>query len=310
MVEIKKILITGSSGTIGTRLCEKLLEAGYEVAGVDWRSNKWSPKIDAITLQCDLRDKLAVGKLPVDFDLMIHLAANARVYNLVVEPSLARDNFETTFNVLEFSRQNKIKRFMFSSSRETYGNSEQIKYEEDDVRLANCESPYTASKMAGEALVYAYQRCYGLDFVVFRFSNVYGIYDDSDRAVPLFIKLAKENEDITIFGKEKLLDFTYIDDCVGGIIKAIANFEAVKNDTYNLGSGEGTTIVEVAQTIIKALNSQSRIIIKENRTGEVVKFIADITKAQQKLGYQPRIDIKEGILSSIQWCRTVSEQIS
>lgn len=301
MTDIKKILVTGSSGTIGTRLAEKLLEAGYEVVGVDWRANQWSPKIDAITLRCDLRDKTAVEKLPTDFDLVIHLAANARVYNLVVDPSLARDNFETIFNVLEFARRNGIKRFMFSSSRETYGNSEQIKHKEDDVRLTNCESPYTASKIAGEALVYSYQRCYGLDFVVFRFSNVYGMYDDSDRVVPLFVKLAREGKDITIFGKDKLLDFTYIDDCLDGIIKAVVGFENVKNDTYNLGFGEGTTIVEVAEVIVEALDSPSRIIIKENRTGEVVRYIADIAKAKQKLAYQPKVNIKEGILRSIQW---------
>lgn len=298
---IKKILITGSSGTIGTRLIEKLLEDNYQVTGVDWRPNQWSKTIDDLTVNCDLRDKAALQKLPRDFDLIIHLAANARVYNLVKDPSLARDNFETTFNTLEFARQNRTKRFIFASSRETYGNTEQIKHSENDVRLQNCESPYTASKMAGEALVYAYQRCYNIDFAVFRFSNVYGMYDVSDRVIPLFIGLARENKPITIFGKDKLLDFTYIDDCVDGIVKAIANFAAAKNDTYNLGAGKGSTIQELAEMIVKILKSQSQIIIQENRTGEVVKFIADIAKAQEKLGYQPKIYIKEGIAKAIQW---------
>ena len=294
-------MVTGSSGTIGTRLMEKLLEKNYQVAGVDWRPNQWSQAINDLTIIGDLRDKDVWQKLPGDFDLVIHLAANARVYNLVVDPSLARDNFETVFNALEFVRYSKIKRFMFSSSRETYGNTEQIKHSEGDVRLRNCESPYTASKIAGEAMVYGYQRCYDIDFVVFRFSNVYGMYDGSDRAVPLFIGLAKENKIITIFGKDKLLDFTYIDDCVAGIMAAIANFETAKNDTYNLGAGQGLTIIEVARMIVEGLKSQSRIIIQENRIGEVVKFIADIAKARKKLGYQPKVHIKEGIAKSIEW---------
>ena len=298
---IKKILVTGASGTIGTRLMEKLLERGYQAVGVDWRINQWLNAVNELTIIGDLRDKAVLQKLPNDFDLVIHLAANARVYNLVVDPSMARDNFETLFNVLEFARQNKIKRFMFSSSRETYGNTEQIKYSEGDVRLRNCESPYTASKIAGEAMVYGYQRCYGIDFVVFRFSNVYGMYDGSDRAIPLFIGLAKENKPITIFGKDKLLDFTYIDDCVAGIMVAITNFATAKNDTYNLGAGQGLTIIEVAEIIKEALKSQSQIIIQENRAGEVVKFIADITKAQQKLGYQPKTFIKDGLAKSIAW---------
>jgi len=298
---IKRILVTGSSGTIGTRLTENLLDQGYEVVGVDWRPNKWSKRVDNITIRCDLRDKAVVAQLPSDFDLLIHLAANARVYNLVLDPSLARDNFETTFNTLEFARQNKIQRFVFSSSRETYGNLDMIKYKEEDVRLVNCESPYTASKIGGEALVYAYSRCYGLDFVVFRLSNVYGMYDESDRVVPLFIRLAKANKEITVFGKDKLLDFTYIDDCVEGIQQAIAKFEAAKNDTYNLGFGQGTAILEVAQIIVDALKSQSKIVIGENRTGEVVRFIADISKAQEKLDYQPKVNIKEGIAKAIGW---------
>lgn len=298
---IKNILITGSSGTIGTRLAEQLLEKGYRVRGVDWQKNKWNKKIDALTFHYDLRDKTIFKKLPRDFDLIIHLAANARVYNLVVDPSQARDNFETTFNVLEFVRKNKIKNFIFASSRETYGNSGKIKYKEEDVILENCESPYTASKMAGEALVYAYHKCYPMDYIVFRFSNVYGMYDKSDRAVPLFIRLARQNKPITIFGKDKLLDFTYIDDCVGGIIQTIGQFNRTKNETYNLAYGQGQFVLGLAKMIQKALKSKSRIIVKPTRTGEVMKFVADIEKAQQKFGYCPNVSLSEGIKRSIAW---------
>ena len=298
---IKKILVTGSSGTIGTRLCEKLLERDYQVIGVDWKPNKWNEKLNKITLDGDLRDKSTFDKLPKDVDLVIHLAANARVYNLVKDPDLARDNFETIFNTLEFLRKNNIKRFIFSSSRETYGNSDKVVHTEDEAYIQNCESPYTASKIAGEALVHAYQQCYNINFIIFRFSNVYGMYDDSDRVIPLFIKLSKEGRDLTVFGKEKLLDFTYIDDTISGILKAIENFEKAKNDTYNLGSGKGPSIIEVAQLIQKLMKTQNKIIIQENRTGEVVKFIADISKAKEKLGYQPRTYVEEGIKKSIQW---------
>jgi len=290
---IKKILVTGSSGTIGTRLSEKLLEKNYDVVGIDWKPNKWNKKIEKITLHYDLRDKSIFNKIPKNFDLVIHLAANARVYNLVKQPELARDNFLTTFNTLNFARKNNIKRFIFASSRETYGNSKKIVHSEDEVRIENCESPYTASKIGGEALVHSYQQCYGIDFVIFRFSNVYGMYDDSDRVIPLFIKLTKE-------GKE-LLDFTYINDTISGILKTIENFKKAKNDVYNIGSGKGASIVEVAQLIQETMKGQNKIIIQERRTGEVVKFIANITKAKQKLGYKPKINIVDGIKKSIWW---------
>jgi UDP-glucose 4-epimerase len=301
-MKIKKILVTGSSGTIGTRLCEKLLESGYDVVGVDYRPNEWNEKVQSITIDVDLRNKDEVlKKLPKDIDLVIHLAANARVYNLVVDPSLARDNFETLFNILEFTRINNIKKFMFSSSREVYGNTNKIIHTEDEAYVKNCESPYTASKIGGEALVHSYEQCYGIDFVMFRFSNVYGMYDNSDRVIPLFIKLCKEGKDLVVFGKEKLLDFTYIDDIIAGILLCIKKFDAIKNDVFNLAYGQGTSILEVAQLIKELLKSDNKIEIKENRTGEVVKYIADISKAKEKIGYNPKTTIAEGVKKSIEW---------
>jgi nucleoside-diphosphate-sugar epimerase len=299
------ILVTGSSGTIGTRLCETLLERGHTVTGIDWLHNKWNPAIDALTQIIDLRDASALStldsKLSTHPDLCIHLAANARVYELVEHPDRARDNFLTLFNALEFCRQNNIKRFMFASSRESYGNTGAEKYSEDMVRVNNCESPYTASKVGGEALVESYRRCYGIDQITFRFSNVYGAYDDSERVVPLFIRKARANESMTIFGKEKCLDFTYIDDCVHGICQAVDHFETAKNDTYNIAFGEGTTIVHLAERIKEILGSSSEIILGQSRTGEVTNYVADISKAKKALHYNPQSSFEEGVKKAVEW---------
>ncbi|MCD6567106.1 MAG: NAD-dependent epimerase/dehydratase family protein [Bacteroidales bacterium] len=298
---IKKILVTGSSGTIGTRLCEKLLEENYEIVGVDLKSNRWNERLNESTIIGDLRNKQTLENLPKDIDLVIHLAANARVYNLVIDPGLARDNFEILFNTIEFCRKNDIKRFIFASSREVYGNSKQIVHSENDVYVRNCESPYTASKIGGEALVHAYHRCYGINFIIIRFSNVYGMYDDSDRVIPLFIKLTKENKDLVVYDGEKMLDFTYIDDAISGILKCMENFDQVKNDVFNIASGEALSFIEVAQLIQQYMDNKNKIAIKENRTGEVVKFIANISKAKKKLGYEPKTTITGGIEKSIKW---------
>lgn len=298
---IKKILVTGSSSTIGTRLCEKLLEENYAIIGVDLKPNKWNDRINELTLIGDLRNKQTLENLPKDIDLIIHLAANARVYNLVVDPSLARDNFEILFNTLEFCRKNDIKKLVFASSREVYGNSKQIVHSENEAYVRNCESPYTASKIGGEALVHAYHQCHGINFIIIRFSNVYGMYDDSDRVIPLFIRLTKENKDLVVYGKEKLLDFTYIDDAISGVLKCVENFDQVKNDVFNIASGEGISIIELAQLIQKYMGSKNKIVIKDSRTGEVMKFIADISKAKEKLGYEPKTTIDKGIRKSIIW---------
>lgn len=295
------ILVTGSSGTIGTRLCERLLEEKENVVGVDWKPNKWVKTINDSTILMDLRNESEYKKIPTNIDTIIHLAANARVYELVEHPDRARDNFLTTFNVLECARKNNVQRFCFASSRECYGNAGKKVYAEEDAHFHTCESPYTASKIGGEALVEAYKRCYGLETVIFRFSNVYGMYDDSVRVVPLFIRQARAGKPLTIYGKQKCLDFTYIDDTVDGIMLALKHFEDAKNDTYNIAFGEGTTILDLAESIKKNMGSTSDILIEKSRTGEIVQFVADISKARKTLGYAPKVPLKEGIKKAIEW---------
>ena len=301
-----KILVTGSSGTIGTRLCERLMADGHDIVGADWKPCKWNPTVEKIRIDIDLRDKkqLEAHSSKLQADMIIHLAANARVYELVERPERAMDNFIDTFNILEFARVNGIKKMMFASSRETYGNihlPNGQKYSEDKAHFMTCESPYTASKIGGEALFEAYKRCYSIDVIIWRFSNVYGMYDDSVRVVPLFFRQAKAGEPMKVFGKDKLLDFTYIDDCVDGIVLGIDKWETAKNDTYNLAYGEGSTILSLAELMKKLLNSDSKIEIGNARTGEVTHYIADISKAQKKLGYSPKVSFEEGVRKSVEW---------
>lgn len=296
-----KILITGSSGTIGTRLFEKLLVQGFDVIGFDKKRNKWNKELNSLTIVGNLLKKSDLEKIPKDVDAIIHLAANPRVYDLVVDPDLARDNMLTVYNILEFARRNNVKKVMFSSSRETYGNRKIIKSSEKDVDIRLCESPYAASKITGEVLMYSYQKCYGIDYIVFRFSNVYGMYDESARFIPLMYQKMKNNEDVVIFGKDKLLDFTYIDDCVNGIIKCVKNFKKAKNNTINIAAGRGETLLGVAKIIKKIMGSKSKITIGKNRTGEVVKYVADITLARKLLGYKPEFSIDDGLNMSIDW---------
>ena len=296
-----RILVTGSSGTIGTVVCQRLLEQNYEVVGIDKNENVWDKEINRLTIRGDLLENATLEEAKGRFNMIIHLAANARVFNLVKDPNLARDNFEMVFKVLEFARKNGIRKVIFASSREVYGNSDKIFHDEDEAHVKTCESPYTASKVGGEALVHRYQQCYGTDFVILRFSNVYGRYDNTDRLVPLFIKRCSEKKDLYVYGKDKLLDFTYIDDTVDGLVACVKRFERIKNQVFNIADGKGTTILEVAQLIREMMSAENKILIKENRTGEVVKFIANISKARRILDYEPKVTIVEGIKRSIQW---------
>jgi UDP-glucose 4-epimerase len=297
----KKIVVSGSSGTIGTRLCERLIGEGYEVVGLDLKPNEWSDLVNSKTVVSDMREKKFFDKLPKDVWLFIHLAANARVYNLVLEPELALDNVKTTFNALEFCRQRKVQRFIFASSREIYGNSKKGKRSENQVSIDDCESPYSASKIAGEALVRSYKKCYEVDFIITRFSNVYGMYDKSDRLVPTFIRNCNSGKNLVIYGKDKALDFTYIDDAVDGVLKCVENFERAKNSVYNISSGREVKLSKVADLVQREFGFKVPIIFKDNRKGEVVKFSADVSKANKVLGFKPKVMIEEGIKRAVQW---------
>ena len=296
-----KILVTGSSGTIGTRLCETLLAAKHDVIGVDRVPNKWQPSVQRITKMIDLLVPEQADSMPSDVDVVIHLAANARVYDLVKDPTRARDNFLTLFNTLEHCRRKKIPRIIFASSRECYGNVQLDRYTEDKVRVENCESPYTASKLGGEALMTSYDKCYGIGTVILRFSNVYGAYDDSDRVVPLFIRRARAGEDLTVFGEGKSLDFTYIDDTVAGVIRVVEQFDAIRGETINIASGKAVSLVDCAKAILTLTKSASKVSLAPPRTGEVTHYVADITKARTKLGYDPKVPFEEGIQKAVDW---------
>lgn len=299
-----KILVTGSSGTIGTRLCERLLKLGNEVTGIDRRPNAWNPDVNAITVQGDLLRDSGWDQAPARTEVIVHLAANARVYDLVKDPGRALENILSTFTMLEWARRHPGVKVIFASSRECYGNVEAEAYTEDIVRIENCESPYTASKLAGEALVESYRRCYGIPSVIVRFSNVYGRYDDSDRVVPLFIRRARRNEPLTVFGEGKCLDFTYIDDTVNGIMLMIDNMDKINGEAINIASGAGTTLMYCAERIKDLTGSSSEITVGPPRVGEVTMYTADLRKAKKLLGYVPSYSFEEGLGKAVEWYLT------
>src|ERR671937_2048906 len=215
-----RILVTGSSGQIGTNLALRLQRDGHDVFGVDKRQNPWTDAFP--TLLQDLAGHYPAfqgGIGGVEYppvDLVVHLAAHAKVHQLVRQPHRALENAVMTFNVLEYCRQQRVP-LVFSSSREVYGDVHRFVTEETSADFAYTESTYSASKIAGEAMIYSYARCYGLKYLVFRFSNVYGRYDNDlarmVRVIPLFTHSMLRDEPITVFGgSEKTLDFTYVDD--------------------------------------------------------------------------------------------------
>jgi len=298
---MNNILITGSSGTVGTAVAEALLDHGYNVRGLDTRPNRWSKRVDELTMTVDITDeRLLPPKESFNPDLILHFAAHARVHKSVENPELALSNFNMTFKVAEYARQLNAD-LIFSSSREVYGNNTGIVSSEGNTQVDKCESPYTASKAGGEALVNSYGRCYDIDTAIVRFSNVYGRFDMSNRVIPLFIAQANRDDDLTVFGKDKVLDFTYLDDCVNGVLALIKQFHKATGETFNIASGHGSSLINVAEQIVEQTGSNSDILVQENRTGEVSRYIADVSKAERLLGFSTDYSLPEGIQSTVEW---------
>lgn len=306
-----RILITGSSGQIGTNLALRLLAENHTVFGVDWRLNSWTNAFPTLLqdLSAPCRDFVGGigGATYPPCDLVVHLAANAKVHALVAEPHRALANVTMTFNVLEFCRAQGLP-IIFSSSREVYGDIQRYITDEQQANFFFTESPYSASKISGEAFVYSYARCYGLRYIVFRFSNVYGRYDNDiermERVIPLFISRISQGEPVTIYGRDKILDFTYVDDCVNGIIRGIKGLLAgkVANRTINLAYGQGNSLVKMTELIGEALGITPQTKIEPAKlAGEVTHYVADIALARELLGYEPQVPLAEGLKRAVAW---------
>jgi UDP-glucuronate 4-epimerase len=308
------ILITGSSGQIGTNLALALLARGDSVLGIDARPNTWTDKIP--TLQLDLvessRDPDSLvshsALRPSHFHAIVHLAAHAKVHELVKSPHKALQNVDMTFAALELARNKKCP-ILFGSSREVYGDIHRHVTDESMADFVVAESPYSASKIAGEAFLYSYARCYGLPTLVFRFSNVYGRFDNDlarmERVIPLFVKKIADGQPITVFGRDKMLDFTYIDDCVAGIAAGLDALVAARviNKTINLAYGQGQTLYDLVTLIELALGKKAIATYEKSLTGEVTRYVADISKARHLLGYAPQTPLTRGILHYIGYCK-------
>ena len=300
-----RALITGSSGQIGTNLALRCLGEGYEVLGVDRRQNTWTDLVDL-----RLEDLVSPGALleleHFNPDVVVHLAGHAKVHQLVREPQLALENMVMTHNVLEYCRRQRVP-VIFASSREVYGDLLCSTTEEKDADHAFAKSTYSASKLAGEAMVQAYARCFEIPFIVLRLSNVYGRFDNDldrmERVLPLFIRKIRQDEPVTIYGAEKVLDFTYVDDCVDGVMRAMQclTLRQVCNQTFNLAFGEGYTLMQAVEYLGAALNKTPRVHVAPTRVGEVTRYVANLNRARAELGFHPKVPLSEGLARSVAW---------
>jgi UDP-glucose 4-epimerase len=286
-----KVLVTGGAGFIGAHLVARLALAKHEVVVLDNMkrgSRKTVARLESAgsvrVVEADIRDFDAVAGEVGGCETVFHLAAQSNVMGAVTDPNYSvTTNVLGTFNVLRAAAEARVPRFVFTSSREVYGDAKKLPVGEEHPLSA--KNPYGASKLSGEAYCRTFANTHGLSVRVVRLANVYGA-GDSGRVIPLWITAAREGRDLEVFGGEQVIDFLWVGTAVDALLFA------AKNDLpgpVNIGSGVGTKILDLAARIIRVTGAKVQIRRSPAREIEVAKFVADTT-LMRTLGLSPETD--------------------
>lgn len=280
-----KVLVTGGAGFIGSHLVDRLVHNKHSVSVVDnlfrGRLSNIQKHIDSGRVEffpTDIRKYDELQKLFYGVDVVYHLAAQSNVMGAVSDIDYSfESNVTGTFNVLKAAANNNVKKFIFTSSREIYGEAEYIPV--DEKHPINAKNIYGASKAAGEKYCQVFQNMGSFEMVTLRLANVYG-KRDFDRVIPIFIDNVIQNQNIHIYGGKQVIDFISVDLTVDVLIDSIENTRLAEYP-INVGSGKGTSLFDLAERIKQIFPGQSEIIIDPAREVEVVKFTADITRLKE-----------------------------
>lgn len=310
------ILVTGGAGFIGSHLCDRLIRAGREVVCLDVFDNFYSRETKLRNIEAlkgeeryhlyegDIRDPALLEDLfgHHSLDAVVHLAARAGVRPSLELPRLYADvNVTGTATLLEHCRAFKVRKFVFGSSSSVYGNSDAVPFGES-TPAAEPVSPYAATKRAGELLCYTYHHLYGMDVSCLRFFTVYGPRQRPEMAIHKFTRLIDRGDSVPVFGDgSSARDYTYVDDIVEGLVAAVERTRGYQ--IVNLGRSEVVDLKTLVSLIEAALGKKALTVPEREQPGDVRQTCADISRAREILGYQPRVDIREGIGRFVKWFR-------
>ena len=310
------ILVTGGAGFIGSHLCGRLLNEGYtvicldnfdsyydpgiKIKNVEGMVKKFPDRFELITGDIRNPDHLqeALKKSPVR--CVVHLAARAGVRPSIADPLLYQDvNIRGTVALLEACKTFGIREFIFASSSSVYGENQKVPFSEVDLNLYPI-SPYGATKRAGELLCYSYHHLYGISTACLRIFTAYGPRQRPEMAIHKFTRLVDRGEKIPMYGDgSSRRDYTYIDDLIEGILGVLHHHKGF--EVYNLGESTTTSLKELIQLIEEALGKKAKIERLESQPGDVSITYADISKAEKRLGYRPKVSMREGIRRFVEW---------
>ena len=310
------VLVTGAAGFIGSHCCRGLLDAGYEVVGLDNFDPFYDRRVKEAAIaelseddafeffEGDIRDQKFVSQLMETADVVLHLAARAGVRPSIEEPVLyASINVQGTTNLLECARRVGVSRFVFGSSSSVYGDSTPAPFREDAPALDPI-SPYAATKRAGELLCQTFSHLYGIRVAALRFFTVYGPRQRPDLAIYKFTRKLAAGEAIEQYGDGSAeRDHTHVSDIVQGVTAAVelTASDSTRFEVINLGESRTIRLDRLIELIAGALGVEPKIEQLPMQAGDVRTTCADIGKARQVLGYDPQVRIEEGIAQFVTW---------
>ena len=289
-----KILIIGSEGFVGNNLVNGLSE-NHEIFCADQidSSRKNYTKLDITNYQ-------NVEETVKDVDVVIHLAAHSLVSSLDGSITNGRVNIIGLLNLLEVCRKNNIKKIIFTSASSLIGEPTTEKVKEDHP--AKPKTAYGITKLTSEHYLRLYNELYNIEYVVFRFFNIYGPYQKNGLIPTLYSRIVN-NQPLTVFGKgHQIRDYVFINDIIPFFDKAVSS-DIANNDVFNMGTGIGTSIKQIIDYLTEISKITPSIDFQPERPGEIGNFVADITKLNNIFENVPNTPVKEGLQKTIQWLK-------
>ena len=310
------ILLTGGAGFIGSHLAQRLLERGETLTILDNFNGFYDPRIkerniervresgDFALWRKDLMDRESLETLFAERspEAVIHLAAYAGVRPSLKRPDLySQVNLTGTVHLLELAAQSGVGKFIFGSSSSVYGVNSKVPFSEDDS-LRQPISPYAVSKRAGELMCASYHHNYGMRVACLRLFTVYGPRQRPEMAIHKFARMIAKEEEIPVYHMgESQRDYTFVDDIVEGIVQTLDtpfDFEVL-----NLGNSLPVKLLDLIGLLEKELGVEAKLKLLPPQRGDVPVTFADVSRARERIGYQPGTAIEEGIARFVDWFR-------
>lgn len=309
-----RFLVTGGAGFIGSNLCEAILKMGFEVRCLDNLSTGKQENVDLFLdnpnytfINGDIRDLDTCLEACEGVDYVLNQAAWGSVPRSIEMPLFYEEvNIRGTLNMMEASRQQGVKKFVYASSSSVYGDEPNLPKQEG--REGNLLSPYALTKRVDEEYGKLYKKLYGLDTYGLRYFNVFGRRQDPNGAyaavIPKFIKQLLNDEQPTINGDGKhSRDFTYIENVIEANLKACLAPSEAAGQAFNIAYGGREYLIDIYYSLCHTLEKEIEPIFGPDRAGDIKHSNADISKARNLLGYDPSWSFEQGIQEAISWYR-------